>query len=49
MLDNYDVIVIFTFCDQIGATQKPGSGRMVCKTNTFIKSNFLYYKKWKQN
>ena len=46
---NCDVIVIFTIYDQFGANRKPDSGRMVCKTYIFIKSNFLSYKNKKQN
>ena len=46
---NCDFIVIFTIYDQFGANRKPDSGRMVCKTYIFIKSNLLSYKNKKQN
>ena len=41
MLTNCDVIVIFLIFGQFGAIQKPDSGRIVCKTYIFIKSNLL--------
>ena len=41
---NYDVIVIFTIYGQLGAIQKPDSGRIVCKTYIFLNSNLLCYK-----
>ena len=44
MLTNCDVIVIFLIFGQFGAIQKPDSGRIVCKTYIFIKSNLLSYK-----
>ena len=34
-----DVIVIFPNYSQFGPIQKPDSGRIVCKTYIFIKSN----------
>ena len=46
---NCDVIVIFLIYGQFGATQKPDSGRLVCKTYIFINSNLLSYKNSKQN
>ena len=46
---NCDVIVIFLIYGQFGATQKPNSGRLVCKTYIFINSNLLSYKNSKQN
>ena len=49
MSENYDVITIFPIYGQFGAIRKPYSGRIVCKTNIFINSNLLSYKKWKQN
>ena len=49
MWENCDLIVIFLMSGQFGATQKPDSGRMVCKTYVFINSNLLSYKNWKQN
>ena len=42
---NSDVIVIFLIYDQFGAIQKPDSGRIYCKTYTFINSDLLSYKK----
>ena len=44
MFKNYDVVVIFRIYGQFGATQKPDSGRTVCKTYIFINSNLLSYK-----
>ena len=49
MLENFDVIVILPIYGQFGEIWKPDSGRMVCKTYIFINSNFLPYKKWKEN
>ena len=46
---NCDVIVIFLIYGQFGATQKPDSGSLVCKTYIFINSNLLSYKNSKQN
>ena len=48
MLVNCDVIVIFPIYGQFGAIRKQDSGRIVCKTYIFIKSNLLSYKNWKQ-
>ena len=48
MLENFDVIVIFWIYGQFAAIRKPDSGRIVCKTYIFIKSNLLSYKNWKQ-
>ena len=45
---NCDVIVIFPIDGQFGAIRKPNSGRIVCKTYIFIKSNLFFYKNWKQ-
>ena len=39
-----DVFVVFPIYDQFGATRKPDSGRIVCKTYFFINSNLLSYK-----
>ena len=36
-----DVIVIFPIYGQFGATQKPDSRRIVCKTYICINSNYL--------
>ena len=47
MTANCDVIVIFLIYGQFGAIQKLDSGRMVCKTYIFIKSNLLSCKNWK--
>ena len=44
MSANGIVIVIFPIYDQSGAIRKPDSGRIVCKTYIFIKSNLLSYK-----
>ena len=44
-----DFIVIFPIYSQFAAIRKPDSWRMVCKTYTFINSNHLSYKTWKQN
>ena len=41
---NCDVIAIFPIYGQFGAIWKPDSGRKVCKTYIFIKSNLLSYK-----
>ena len=49
MSANYDVIIIFPIYGQFGAIWKPDSGRIVCKTYNFVKSNLLPYKIWKQN
>ena len=49
MLENCDTIVIFLIYDQFGAIQKPDPERIVCKTQTYINSNLLFYKSWKQN
>ena len=48
MSANYDLIVIFLIYGQFGAIWKPNSGRIVCNTYIFIKSNHLSYKIWKQ-
>ena len=45
----YDVIVFIPISGQFGVIRKPDSGRVVCKTYFFIKSNLLSYKNWKQN
>ena len=44
MSANYDVIFIFPIYGQFEAIRKPDSGRTVCKTYIFIKSNLLSYK-----
>ena len=49
MSENCDVIVIFSIYGQFGATWKPDSGCIVCKTYIFINSNLFSYKNWKQN
>ena len=41
---NYDVIVIFLIYGQFGATRKPNTGHMICKTFIFININLLSYK-----
>ena len=41
---NCDVLVIFPIYGEFGTVQKPGSGRIVCKTYIFINSNLLTYK-----
>ena len=40
---NYDVNVIFPIYGQFGEIRKPDSGRIVCETCIFIKSNLLSY------
>ena len=45
MLANWDVIVIFPVYGQFGAILKPDSGRIICKTYIFIKSNPFYFTK----
>ena len=44
-----DVIIIVPFHGQFGEIQKPDSGRRVCKTYVFIRSNLLSYKNCKRN
>ena len=44
MSENYDVIVIFPIYNQFGATRKTDSGRIVCKTYSYINSNLLSHK-----
>ena len=44
MSANCDVIVIFPIYGKFGAIRKPDSGRIVCKTYIFVKSNLLSYK-----
>ena len=46
---NCDVIVNFLIYGQFETTWKSDSGRIVCKTYSFINSNLLSYKNWKQN
>ena len=41
MLENYNVIAIFSIYSQFGVTRKTDSGDIVCKTHIFINSNFL--------
>ena len=45
MLENCNVIDIFSIYGQFGAIWKPEYGRRVCKTFVFINSNPLSYKK----
>ena len=49
MSENCDIIAIFPVYSQLGAIQKPDSGRIVWKTYSIINSNLLSYKNWKQN
>ena len=49
MSANCDAIVIFAIYGHFGATRKPDSGCMVCKTYIFINSKLLSYKNLKQN
>ena len=49
MLENCDVIAIFSTYGKFRAIRKLDSGRIVCKTYFFIKGNLLSYKNWKQN
>ena len=42
---NCEVIVIFPIYGQFGAIRKLDSGRIACKSYTFINSNFSSYKK----
>ena len=44
MLENCDVIVIFSIYGQFGAIRKPDSEHIVCKTHIFINSKVLSYK-----
>ena len=44
MSESWDVIVIFPVYGQFGVMWKLDSGRIVCKTYIFIKSNLLFYK-----
>ena len=44
MSTNCDVTINFPICGKFGAIPKPDSGRIVCKTYIFIKSNLLSYK-----
>ena len=46
---NYEVIVIFLNYGQFGATQKPDSKHIVCKTYILINSNLLSYNNRKYN
>ena len=41
MLENFDVIAIFTVYDQSGAVWKPDSGHIVCKTYIQLKRFIL--------
>ena len=43
------VIVIFPIYGQFGAIRKPDSGRLVCKTYSFINSNLLSNKNRQPN
>ena len=49
MSANYNVIIVFSIYGHFETIRKPDSGRIVCKTYNFSKSNFLSYKNWKQN
>ena len=49
MSANYNVIIVFSIYGYFETIRKPDSGRIVCKTYNFSKSNFLSYKNWKQN
>ena len=49
ILANCNVIVIFTIYGQFGAIQEPNFRCVVRKFYIFINSNFLSYKKLKQN
>ena len=49
MLADCDVIEIFPIYGQFRAIQKLDSGRTVCKTYIFFKSNPLFYKNSKQS
>ena len=49
MLENCDIIVIFSIYGQFGAIQKPDSRCRVCKIYVVINSSLLSYKNWKQN
>ena len=44
MSENCDVIAIFLIYSQFGATWKPDSGRIACKTYISTNSNLLSYK-----
>ena len=44
MSPNCVVIIIFPIYGQFGAIRKPDSGRIVCKTYIFNKSDLLSYK-----
>ena len=44
MSKNCDVVAIFPIYGQFGALRRPDSGRIACKTYTFINSNLLSYK-----
>ena len=44
MPENYNVIVIILIYSQLGANQRPDSGRIVCKTCISINSKVLSYK-----
>ena len=49
MSKNCGVIAIFWIYGKFGAIRKSDSGRIICKTYIFIKSNLLSYKNWKHN
>ena len=44
MSTSFDVTVIFLIYGQFGATRKPDSRGVVCKTYFFINSNLFSYK-----
>ena len=45
---NCDVIVIFLINDRFGAIRKTDSGRLVCKTYVFFRSNLFILQKLKK-
>ena len=44
MSANYDVILVFPIYSRFGVIRILDSGRIVCKTYSFINSNLLSYK-----
>ena len=44
ILENCDVIAIFSISGQFGAIWKPDSGCIICKIYIFISCNLLSYK-----
>ena len=45
MLEDFDTIASFSIYGQFGVIWKPDCEWIVCKTYTFINSNFLSYEK----